>query len=181
MQTPKRKNLRLKNYDYSQNGAYFITICVDSFKCLFGMVEEDRVILSWIGKIVRDEWLKTFELRNNLEIDEYVIMPNHFHAIFMINVTDDGCTFDNVGAHRMRPCNQDSGRMRCAPTIGDVVRGFKATVTSIVNSQSKKKIKLWQRNYYERIIRDEFELNKIRKYIVENPLKLRLDKYFNID
>ena len=80
-----RHSLRLKDYDYSSAGAYFVTLCTQNRVCLFGQVIDDEIVLNKNGKIVRDEWLRTSEIRHEIVLDEYVVMPNHFHAIILIN------------------------------------------------------------------------------------------------
>lgn len=80
-----RRSIRLRGYDYSQPGAYFITICTKNRVCLFGDVVDGKMVMSPLGKIVADEWIKTGEIRHNVDLDEWVVMPNHFHGILIIN------------------------------------------------------------------------------------------------
>ena len=80
-----RRSLRLKNYDYAQAGVYFVSICAQSRACLFGNIVNEEMVLNVVGKIVAEEWIKTVEIRNNIELDEWVVMPNHFHGILVIN------------------------------------------------------------------------------------------------
>jgi putative transposase len=84
LERPDRKSIRLKNYDYTRSGAYFVTVCVRKRLCLFGHVVDGEMVLNEFGTIVRDEWLKTAEIRDNIELDGFVVMPNHVHGIVLI-------------------------------------------------------------------------------------------------
>lgn len=192
-----RHSIRLKDYDYSQEGAYFVTICVLRHECLFGEIVNGEMVLNGMGRIVADEWAKTPGMRSNVELDVFSIMPNHFHAIILLH--------DNaVGAHCMRPefpgnpesidINEShaySGESRAhvnrahvsAPlrresgSVGSIIAGFKSATTKRINTfRNNAGCPVWQRNYYERVIRNENELSSAREYIVNNPMKWALDK-----
>ncbi len=168
-----RQSMRLKNYDYASNGYYFVTICTYDKQQLFGEIRRGTAccalcILNEYGNIVNDEWIKSGYIRNEIELDEFVIMPNHIHGVIIIN---------------------DLGTARRAPTgqFGLSVSGSLPTIIRAVKSASTKRInelrnfpgqKLWQRNYYEHVIRDEKDLNRIRKYIKDNPAKWEDDEYY---
>jgi REP element-mobilizing transposase RayT len=159
----QRKSIRLKHYDYSQDGAYFVTICRQGRKCLFGEIENGHMQLNECGRIVESEWLKTPALRFSVKLDEYIVMPNHFHAI--LNIVNGG-----RGVLQYAPTSQPFHSP--SQTIGAIVRGFKSAVTKQINVlRNTPGIAVWQRNYYERVIRNENELFETRKYIQENPLK----------
>jgi len=165
----RRKSIRLKGYDYSKNGAYFITICIYNSECLLGKVVDGEMILSEYGEIVRNEWLKTEEIRKNVQLDNYVVMPNHFHSIIVI------CR--GVLQYAPTTMNKISKFRSPSQTIGAIVRGFKSVATKEISKLNKTPgIPFWQRNYYEHIIRNENELTKIRAYIQNNPLKWSLDR-----
>ena len=100
--TYSRRSIRLKGYDYSSAGAYFVTICTQNRECLFGQVVGDEIRISGMGVIVQAEWIRTSEIRNNVLIDEFIIMPNHLHGILFLREWDD------VGAHCMCPYNLQS-------------------------------------------------------------------------
>jgi putative transposase len=154
-----RRPIRLKGYDYSQSGAYFVTICAHRRGLLF---EEDEV-----KKILGKEWLNTERIRQNVVLDEFVVMPNHLHGIIVIT--------HEVGAYCYTPLQK--GFRSPSKTVGAMIRGFKSTTTRQINLfHNTPGIPIWQRNYYEHIIRNEDELNKIREYIQNNPLKWDLDK-----
>ena len=161
---PKRKpSNRLPGYDYCQPGAYFITICTHKMHNLFGAVDENRVVLNALGKIVESEWYRTAKLRANIEIfgDEFKIMPNHFHGIVWI--LDVGAT-GSVARSNTESIHPIS--------LGIIIGQFKSQVTRRINQIRRKPGQpVWQRNYYDRIIRNIKELNDIRKYIENNPYK----------
>ena len=173
-----RQSIRLKGYDYSQEGAYLITICCYNRRCLFGEIYRGKMYLNGYGKIVETEWLKTGKIRHNVELDEYVIMPNHVHGIIYIT--------DVVGAHCNVPLQGHAQRNISAQTerfgksthnsIPTIIKLFKSTVTKQINQlRSTPGLSVWQRNYYEHIIRNEQELHKIRHYIFTNPLQWQND------
>lgn len=162
-----RRSIRLKGYDYAQAGLYFITICCENRICRFGSVGNGEMILNEFGKIARDEWLKTPTLRPNTALHEFVIMPNHIHGIIQI---------------RRGECNSPLIRGECnsplrspSQTVGAIVRGYKSAVTKQLRVLGLTE-KLWQRNYWEHIIRNENEYKRIGQYIINNPQKWENDK-----
>ncbi len=180
-----RRSIRLRGYDYSQNGAYFITICTQNRECLFGEIVGGEMRLNVAGEIVADEWIKTAAIRDEIELDEWIVMPNHFHGILVI--VDSGAV---PGGGGDTPCGRGDppgggGDPPVAPTgprprsVGAVMAGFKSAVTKRINEwRHTPGAKLWQRNYWEHIVRNELELNRIREYIQNNPAKWELDKLF---
>jgi REP element-mobilizing transposase RayT len=169
---PQRHALRLPNYDYSQAGAYFITICTHRRLPLLGTIREGVVTLSAAGRIVEEEWLRTPSLRSHVTLDAYVIMPNHIHGILFLQQT---ATEDRIN-------RVEAGRQSFAcpsHTIGAIVRGFKGASTSRIRKLSpRENVQVWQREYYDHVIRDERDLDRIREYIQNNPLKWELDRYY---
>jgi len=169
-----RHSLRLKDYDYSSAGAYFVTLCTQNRVCLFGQVIDDEIVLNKNGKIVRDEWLRTSEIRHEIVLDEYVVMPNHFHAIILINDCRGDqlvARTDNLQVARTNTNGPKSG------SIGAFIAGFKSVITKHVNEiRQTPGVPVWQRNYYEHVIRDEDELKEVRQYILTNPMKWALDR-----
>ena len=192
-----RRSIRLKGYDYSQSGMYFITLCTQNRECLFGEIAgangnpvgangiRPEIILNEYGIIVRDEWIKSAEIRSEIELDEFVIMPNHFHGIVMIHGSIMG---DRLVAHDTEmDIKPPQGDQPVAPTgkrngpkqksIGSLIAGFKSTATKNINKlRQTSKIPVWQRNYYEHVIRNDDEMNRIREYIQNNPLNWDSDK-----
>ena len=173
MQTPHRKNIRLTGYDYASEGAYFITIVTQDREPLFGSVVYGEMVLNEFGKIVAEEWERSGAIRAEIELDEFVVMPNHFHAIVNIFQTgmDDHsiCTGDRpVGAYGHTPLqNQFRSPSR---SLGALVRGFKSSVTTRINTlRGTPGTPVWQRNYFDRVIRSDREYEEIAAYIANNP------------
>ena len=147
-----RRSIRLKGYDYSRPGAYFITICTHQRKCLFGEVIDGRMQLNNLGNIVRSHWCRLEKHHAHICLDEFVVMPDHFHGIIIIK---------NLGSHAA------GDRQKGIP---EIIRGFKTFSARQVNKvRHVSGVPLWQRNYYERIVRNESELSNIKKYILNNP------------
>ena len=164
------KSIRLQDYDYSSNGAYFITMCTKDRECVFGNIIDGKMELSKVGKIVCDEWVKTEQLRKYIQLDEWIIMPNHFHGIVIIkndNVMDNVETRRGVSLQRFGTSISKS--------LPIIVNHFKSAVKRWCNKNGYEQFQ-WQRNYYEHIIRNENELNRICEYIINNPLKWTLDR-----
>lgn len=167
-----RRSIRLKEFDYSTPWWYYITICTYNRKNLFGQIINGKMILSELGIIVEEEWLNTEKLRNNVELDYYIIMPNHFHGIPIINSRDTA---------RCVPTNEKRKFGEMIPgSLPVIVRSFKSAVTKRINElRNSPGEPVWQKNYYEHIIRNENDLNNIRSYIELNPLKWEIDEYYN--
>ena len=169
-----RCSTRLKNYDYASNGYYFITVCIHDKECLFGEIRRGTACcaLNEYGNIVNDEWIKSGYKRNEIELDEFVIMPNHMHGVIIIN--DLGT---DLGTARRAPTEQFG--LPVSGSLPTIVRAFKSASTKRINElRNSSGQKLWQRNYYEHIIRDDKDLNRIRKYIKDNPVKWEEDEYY---
>ena len=149
-----RRSIRLKGYDYSQTGAYFITICTHKGLCVLGDIRNGVVQLNDFGRIVEREWLRTDGLRENVVMDEYVVMPNHIHGIIVISN-------DGRGTLQRAPTVEHFGRP-VSNSIPTIVRLFKSTTTKQINRlRNASKTSIWQRNYYEHVIRNEDDLNEI--------------------
>lgn len=170
-----RRSIRLKGYDYSQPGAYFATICTYNKKCVFGDVIDGNNHLNGFGKIVEKEWLKTFDMRKNLKLDGYVVMPNHLHGIIMIEGRGV-LQYTQLGTLQRAPTYEHFGKP-VSSSIPTIIRLFKSTTTKQINQlRQTPGMYLWQRNYYEHIIRSENELNQVREYINNNPLQWQFDR-----
>jgi REP element-mobilizing transposase RayT len=221
---PNRRSIRLKNYDYSQNGSYFITIVTQNRKHLFGKIEDERMILSSVGRIVEDEWRNTVEIRPNVILGEFIIMPDHMHMIVTITTKVEAEKKDNEEWIHSNPKSPSH-------TIGAIIRGFKGACTKkinlFLNSSGESRTgellfapsrespsapstgespfapsqellsapstgespfapsqefpfapsrespfasnKIFQRDYYDHIIRNQGEYHRIEKYIIDNP------------
>ena len=153
-----RRSIRLKGYDYSKEGLYFITICTQHHKCFFGKIVNGKMHLNAAGKMIEIEWLKLCKRFSNIILHKYVIMPNHFHAILEIDTS--------------------TGK-----TIGDMMKAFKSITTVKYidgvknNNWPRFNGKLWQRSFWEYIIRTEKAYQNISNYIIKNPKKWQTDKF----
>ncbi len=164
----RRKLRRLRHYDYSQCGAYFITICVEDRECLFGNIIDGEMQLNDAGRMIKALWNELPKCCSGSEIDEFVIMPNHFHGIIVLN--------ECVGAIHESPLRMTVTERRNM-AIPKIVGRFKMTASKRINQLRKTPgATVWQRNYWERMIRNEIELDALRKYIANNPLQWHLDK-----
>ena len=165
-----RCSIRLKGYDYSQAGAYSVTICVHDRRCIFGNIIDGQMQLNDAGRICISVWNDLPQHYQNVVLGEYVVMPNHFHGIVILNASV-GAGLD-VGAG-----------LKPAPTIhglSEIVRAFKTFSARKINAKNKTPgVKLWQRNFYERIIRDDDEYQCIAEYIKNNPMNWKDDKLWN--
>jgi REP element-mobilizing transposase RayT len=182
-----RRSIRLKGYDYSREGAYFITICLQDRKRLLGKIVNEEMILNQFGEIAYHQWNELSNRFNHIAIDVFQIMPNHIHGIIIIIEEEPvGAGFapapDTRATARVAPTNTNttSNTTTKNPTIGDIVGAYKSIVSNeclrIYKSENRAMGKLFQRNYYERIIRDEQALNRIREYIINNPANWQNDK-----
>ena len=172
----RRRSIRLADYDYSAPGSYFLTICTEGRRCFLAEVVGDEVVLSLYGDIVRDEWCRSASVRAELTLDVFVVMPNHLHRI--VTIRDIGARDDaNVGAHGNAP-NLRTLSQRRPRSIATFVGSFKGAATRRINRERQSPgAPVWQRNYYERVIRDEAELERIRHYIIDNPRRWADDEY----
>lgn len=184
-----RRSIRLREYDYSSASAYFVTVCAHGRECLFGNIADGEMRLNYAGRVVEQVWLKLPERFPYVALDECVIMPNHFHGIIVLNDSNN-CR----GEPRVRPpCDhphfnrQNQGEHKVRPygthvdSVSRVVQAFKSLTTVYyvrgVNERNWSPFsgRLWQRNYHERIIRNDEEMSAIREYIRFNPMKWALD------
>jgi len=174
-----RRSIRLSGHDYSQPGYYFVTICIhDRKERLFGDIIEHKLILNEYGKCVEQCWREIPIHFPNVSIDEFIVMPNHVHGIIKIDHYP-AAGVNNDSPLRRRGDNYSSQQIKkpcgTSKTIGSIVRGFKIGVTKLIHEQLPDFV-VWQRNYYDQIIRDEKALFFIRRYIKENPYKWGRDK-----
>jgi putative transposase len=160
----------LRSYDYSQSGAYFITICTNNRECLFGKIVDGVVQLSEMGKIIADSWQWLEEQYDYVELDEWVVMPNHMHGIIVIN--DDTCESCRGGSRTALT------KLRRKP-IGGLIGAYKTVSTKRINEFPQTPgAKLWQRNYWEHVIRNEHDLAEVREYIRNNSIKWEFDSLY---
>ena len=179
-----RRSIRLKGYDYSQKGLYFVTICTQKRECLFGKIIDNVMILNIAGEMVNKIWLEIPQIFPKIKSHEYIIMPNHFHAIIEIVGADSISAqhADSISAQHANSISaQHADHMVSLPRI---IQTFKRYTTVEYIKLVKQNLlppfekRIWQRNYYEHIIRDEKSFKIISEYIINNPLKWNKDKYY---
>ncbi|MGM9475421.1 transposase [Pedobacter sp. GSP4] len=174
-----RRSIRLKSYDYSKTGAYFITICCEDRLHRFGNVSDGEMILNEFGAIAYNEWINLTDRFSNFELDVFQIMPNHMHGIIVLSDIETTVGATLAVAQEEDTVNRATARV--APTISDIVGAYKSIVSNaclqLCKSQNKTMGKLWQRNYYEHIIRDARAYQNISDYIINNPKKWNDDKF----
>ena len=209
-QMHNRRSIRFKGYDYTQAGLYFITICCQNRACLFGEIENGKMMLNDAGAIANDCWLNIPNHFPNAILHEYVIMPNHVHGIIeLVGANNHSPKTNNhspvselhspktelhspknkknnnsvIGDNRAKNVSVigDNRAKNVSPlrspskTVGSVVRGFKIGVTKWMR-QNTDTFYIWQRNYWEHIIRDDISYENISQYIINNPTKWNNDK-----
>ncbi|MBN1930270.1 MAG: hypothetical protein JW786_01500 [Desulfobacterales bacterium] len=164
----RRRSIRLKGYDYSRAGFYFITICTQNRLCLFGKIDNGGMNLNDAGRIVEKCLSAIPDHYPHAKLRECIIMPNHVH--FIVEIT--------VGANNYSPLHSSSIPIHgTSKTIGSIVRGFKIGVTKWFREKTDI-YTVWQRNYYEHIIRGEQSYLKLSKYIINNPKLWQNDQYY---
>jgi putative transposase len=150
----RRQSIRLNGYDYSKSGAYFITICTYEREYLFGDIIDGAMELNIFGDIARSHWQQLSHYHPNLITDESIVMPNHLHGIIILD-----SSIENT------------------KSISEIIRGFKTFSSKAINKiRDVRGIPVWQRTYYDRIIRNELELDRVRQYIINNPRNWDTDK-----
>ena len=217
-----RRSIRLKGYDYSQEGLYFITLCTQNRANLFGKIENKEMSLNDAGRIANECWLNIPNHFPNVILHEFIIMPNHVHGIIELvgannyspdkisqefnspennlpenqltkignnhlngvgnDLNEIGAKNDGVGNHGAKNVSINHGAKNVSPlrghspskTIGSIVRGYKIGVTNWFRYNGNSE-KIWQRNYWEHIIRDEQSCHRIAEYIINNPAKWDVD------
>ncbi len=167
-----RRSIRLRGYDYRQEGAYFVTIVTQDRACPFGQVVNRDMGLNEHGEIAMECWQNIPAHFPNVELDEFIIMPNHVHGILVI--TNNDAT--DVGATHASPLPKSPHGPQSA-SVGAVVGSYKSAVTKRFNARRHTPgAAVWQRNYYEHIIRDDESLGRIRQYILDNPARWATDR-----
>ena len=167
-----RRSIRLCGYDYAQEGLYFVTVCCQGRACLFGEIVDGEMILNPAGRMVEKCWLDIPKHFPHAVLHDYIIMPNHVHGI--IELTDVVAGATNVRAKNFSPLPRQSQFRSPSKTIGSIVRGFKIGVTKWMR-QNTDTFPVWQRNYYEHIIRNAESYGNIAEYIITNPARWQDD------
>ncbi len=180
------ESARCPNWDYTANGYYFVTICTHNRQCFFGNVIAGQMQLSDIGLIVAQEWQKTTQIRPNVKLDEWVVMPNHLHGIIIINNDNPVETFrqnvsttNNIGNgsttnDNVQPKTNKKPRLK-SNSLGSIIGQFKSVCTKQIWKMGFTNFR-WQTRFHDHIIRDEESLHRIRQYILNNPAKWQLDR-----
>jgi REP element-mobilizing transposase RayT len=198
-----RRTIRAKGYDYSQDGAYFVTICAQNKQCLFGNIVAGEMELNEAGGMIRDQWVDLKNQFHNIETDEFIVMPNHFHGIIVICTVGAGLVsarpefanmvqrvFVNTATCENSIMQNTNTRADTRPaptdanekTLGDIICAFKSlTANEYIRNVKSGKLPpfekfVWQRNYYEHVIRDDDDLDRIREYIIDNPINWEIDE-----
>jgi REP element-mobilizing transposase RayT len=182
---------RLQNWDYSTSGMYFITICTANREHFFGEIKKGKMHLNEIGQWVTQQWLKTFEMRPdmNLQMGEYVVMPNHFHAIIIIgdnkyNTHRGALTHRRDAMHCVSTATADATTTTATNKFGpqyknlaSIIRGFKSSVTTMARKNGNVNFG-WQPRFHDHIIRNNKSFENISNYITNNPLQWKEDKFY---
>jgi|WetSurMetagenome_2_1015567.scaffolds.fasta_scaffold39898_2 putative transposase len=190
-----RRSIRLDGYDYASAGAYFVTICAQDRACVFGDVVDGEMRANACGRIVQDVWAGLPARYANVELDAFVVMPNHVHGIIVLmDVARPDAGADGDARRGAIHCAHNKGVINHArtiaeigaanrragaagvPPLGEVVRAFKAISTRLIHQHAMPGAAVWQRNYYESIIRDEDSLNRVRAYVSANPARWLTDR-----
>jgi putative transposase len=168
MDKPVRRSIRLKHYDYAQSGWYFVTICTANRMCLFGNIINGQMMPNEFGQITIKEWEHSTSLREEIEFDAWVLMPNHLHGIIVISQNLDRLAVNEKYGGVAR---------RTSRSLSTFISGFKGATTRRINRlRNSPGESLWQRNYYEHVIRNETALAKIREYVADNPQRWAEDQ-----
>jgi len=178
-----RRSIRLHGYDYSRPGSYYVTICIEHYRCLLGEVVQGRMNWNDAGQMVDYAWRSIPDRFPSAQLDEYIVMPNHFHGILRIVRAPLVGAHDTVRAPPVGAQDRKTAGTRPVPTFGEMVGSFKSITTDQYIYGVRDRAwpafdrRFWHRNFYEHIIRDEDELEKVRAYIRQNPLRWECDRY----
>ena len=193
MITKHRKSIRLKKYDYSDVGWYFVTICTKEKKEYFGKIVNNKMLLNSKALLIKSNWQNLIN-KFNIELDDFIILPNHVHGIVIIRqpivvgvsfmkpsnmnnyeLNNKSKMIVSKTNHHMELLNNKKGLINQTPTIGLIIRYFKSKCSYELHKNGMINA-LWQRNYYEHIIRNEPDLFRIRQYIKDNPMNWNEDR-----
>lgn len=167
-----RRSIRLQGYDYSKEGAYFVTVVAYRRECLFGEVVDGEMVLNDFGRVVEKWWHQIPVHFSNVETWTFVIMPNHIHGIIVITDAGRGAVSAPDNENKIEHKGEMTSPLRARkPTLGQIVAYFKYQSTKEMNGLDNPGTitKFWQRNYYDRVIRDEREMDRVHRYIESNP------------
>lgn len=177
-ETLHRHSLRFKDYDYTQAGAYFVTICTKNHQCIFGEIQQGRMQLNATGRLAAAQWQQLPNRFTDLDLGEWVVMPNHIHGILVItgmgeaslDIESGDAGYLSWDASPLRPVGTMPG------SLAAIIQNYKSISSRRISAQDEKlKGLIWQRNYYEHVIRNERELRAISEYIQTNPQNWQKD------
>ena len=181
---PRRRSVRLKEFDYAQPGAYFVTVCANNRRDVWGKVREGEVSLNSLGHIIEACWESIPAHFPHVRLDQYCVMPNHLHGILSFARTGRGTIYraptvalsGTVEVESSIKAGKEQFSQPVAGSLPTVIRTFKAAVTrNARRTMQVGSIRIWQRGYFDRVIRNERELERVREYIANNPAKWDLD------
>ena len=167
-QLKSRKQNRLTDYDYSKNGYYYVTICTNNHVEKFGIIKDNNIILNQSGNVAKNSWLDLPNHHKNIQLDKFIIMPNHIHGIIIIN--------NPVGNRPACSVNMPARSGIKKDNLSTIIGSYKSTVTKQINRINDDKFK-WQKSFYDHAIRRTDSLHNIRQYIVNNPIAWDNDEY----
>ncbi|MFA5129825.1 MAG: transposase [Patescibacteria group bacterium] len=172
----KRKSPRLPTYTYSEEGWYFVTLCVKNRRPIFGRIENEKMILSREGYLAKQEWVNTFHVRKNLRKDSFIIMPDHIHIIIHSVENGDPAEQGDPPDRPYDTVEYEIGRARrmISGSISAIIGQYKSLVTKRIWRMSNDRTPIWQRSFYDHIIRTENDLENLREYIQLNPVNWQL-------
>ena len=178
---PRRRTIRLRDFNYRQPGFYFITTCVENHKIMFGTIANDKMHLNRNGLIVEQVWRRLPQRFPGIELDQYVVMPNHMHGIIILQ-DEQPILYRKVHIERVperfNATVQNAARpYKQMPDLGQMIRSFKAEVSYRIHRTGNPGF-TWQKRYYESVLSDEKALEFTRLYIVNNPARWALDKLY---
>ena len=181
----QRRSIRLREYDYSNPGMYFVTVCTYHRRCLFGKIIRDTMRLSAMGNMVAEQWCALPRRFEHIALDEFIVMPNHIHGIIKIIDTENTplAIEQTSQTRRGDPCGRPKSRQSAKNRVplGNVVGAFKSLCVYRLKQRAKQNAsdcmtgKLWQRNYWEHVIRGNEDLMRVREYIQYNPMQWKWD------
>ncbi|MFA5097724.1 MAG: transposase [Candidatus Margulisiibacteriota bacterium] len=184
------ESARLKGWDYSSKGYYFVTICTGNRRHYFGKIVNGKMALSEMGQIIQDEWQKTGMIRKNVKLDEFVVMPNHIHGILVIESIVVETPRRGVSTNDLPRSTNDLPPSANNPvfprdnnnwgpnTLGSIINQFKSVSTKRIRAMGGNNFE-WQGRYHDHIIRNQWSLDRIRRYIENNPRNWQNDRMNN--
>jgi putative transposase len=173
-----RASIRWRGHDYAAGGTYFVTICTEGRACLLGAIQDGRMWPNALGLIVESEWAQTGVMRPEVEIDVFAVMPNHLHGLVTIRPQEsaEGGPGSIAGPSGREQGARGAPPRRTSGSLGSVIAGFKATSTRRIIASSDFAIaRVWQRGYYDHLVRDDDDFERIAHYIVTNPERWETD------